>query len=483
MTEKHFDLDTVAIQAMYDRGFDPEFSQPVLDELGTIQFPAKPLADARDMRDRLWISIDNDDSLDLDQLTFAEVLPSGVQKMYVAVADVDGLVKKASQIDLSAAHSTTSIYTPTKMFPMLPLKLSTNLTSLNPGEERSAMVVEMEITQEGEFLYGGIYSAFVKNHVKLAYSGVAAWFNNEGKIPDVQGLAEQLILQDKLATAIKLRRYSQGALSFGVIELHAILENGIPVDLEETIHNRAHKLIENCMIAANVIVTQYLTTHNMPTLRRVVRSPERWSRIVALAQGKGGHLPPEPDAKSLRAFLLQQKLESPATFPELSLAIIKLIGKGEYVAHFPGEIPLGHFDLAELEYAHTTAPNRRYPDLIMQRLLKSLLTKQPNPYSKSELIALGEYCTQKEDDATRVERQLKKSAAAIVLQPHIGETFMAMVTGSSDKGTWVRLEKPPIEGKLVQGYKHLDVGDKIQVKLISVDVMLGYIDFVRILPF
>lgn len=463
---------------MIERGFIPEFSKDVLIELASITAPAKAkiIPAFRDMRGLLWVSIDNDDSRDLDQLTYAED-----NRIYVAIADVDAIVKKGLPIDNQAAHNTTSIYTPTVVFPMLPLKLSNDLTSLNENTDRCANVVEMEIADDGRFHLRGIYPALVRNRAKLTYHNVAGCVEKGiclgHLIPSVPGLIKQLALQDRIAQRIQAFRNAQGALEFGIAELQAVVVDGIPVGLQERTQNRAHKLIENYMIAANVCVTEFLHKNHLPTLRRVVKIPKRWNRIVSIAKILGEDLPAKPDPKALRAFLLRQKEKNPASFPELSLAVIKLIGRGEYILSSIHGRDLGHFNLAELEYAHTTAPNRRYPDVIMQRLLKSHLYGEPSPYTKSELASIAAHCTVKETDAEKVERRLVKCAAAMVLAKEIGRQYKAMVTGKTERGTWVRLMEFPVEGKLIQGGGDLDVGDYLQVKLVHVDVLKGYIDF------
>lgn len=479
-------LSEIASNVMLANGFLPEFPDDVNRELASIQAPAVPNTKSsyRDMRDRLWVSIDNDDSKDLDQLTLAEEVGSGRAKIFVAVADVTDLVSLGSAIDQYAAHNTTSVYTPTRNFPMLPLKLSTDLTSLNENADRCAIVIEMMIQANGQFDLSAIYSAWVKNHAKLAYNSLAEWMEKGGSLPhpggDIPGVGDQIHLQEQISKRIQKFRDSQGALTFGKIEVQPILVNNLPVELKEVVRNRANALIENYMIAANVGMSRYFMEAQLPTMRRVVRTPKRWDRIVALAAELGEKLPPEPSPKALRDFLVKQHSKDPMHFSDLSLAIIKLIGRGEYVVGFPGKPSLGHFDLALHEYAHSTAPNRRYPDLIMQRLLKSHLHGIATPYRDEDLVALAEHCTIKEDDATKVERRMQKSAAAMVLTPQIGQRFDAMVTGVNEKGTWVRLFVPPIEGKLVQGAQGVDVGDHITVQLVHTDVQNGYIDFKRL---
>lgn len=475
--KKNTTLEEIARNTLIEKGFVPDFPEPIARELDRIDHPATPHDTFRDMRGLLWISIDNEESRDLDQLTYAEH-----DRIFVAVADVDALVKKGSAIDNRAAHNTTSIYTPTRVFPMLPLKLSNDLTSLNEHTDRCAIVIEVTVAPDGKFDLKDIYHALVRNQAKLNYPCVGAWLEGticKKPLPPIHGLHEQIKLQDQLAQRILQYRNRQGALEFSEIELKAVVIDGIPVGLEEQGRNRAHSLIENAMISANVAVTRYLKKHKLASLRRVVRTPKRWDRIVSLARSLGDELPPTPDPKALRAFLLAQQQANPLQFPDLSLAIIKLLGRGEYVLNVPGHPAIGHFDLAEHEYTHATAPNRRFPDLVLQRLLKSVLFAQNVPYTNHELAQIAAHCTEKEDDATRAERKLMKCAAAAVLQKEVGRTFKAMVTGAAPKGTWVRLQTPPVEGKLTKGFEGVDVGDFIHVKLIHVDIRNGHIDFAR----
>ena len=469
-------LDEIADQAMLERGFLPEFPLEVLREVDQLKTPNP--SPTRDMRGILWVSIDNDDSLDLDHLTYAEKPLNGKERIYVAIAEVNGLVEHNSAIDLYAAHNTTSVYTPTKNYPMLHPKLSTNLTSLNENAERSAIVVAMEIGSDGSFELSDIYPARVLNHAKLSYNKVLGALEKNLALHSTEVLA-QVKLQDVLAQRIQNFRDQQGSLTFAKLEVRPIIRDGVAVALEPAFHNRAHQLIENFMIAANVGMTRFLEAHQQPTLRRVVQTPERWDRIVAVARELNEKLPDAPDVKALHQFLLKRRLVDPEHFPDLSLTIIKLIGKGEYVVGVPGKPTPGHFDLALRQYAHSTAPNRRYPDLIMQRLLKGCFG-HPLPYTIEELDAIAKNCTQKEDDANKVERRMQKSAAAMVLKSQIGQQFSAMVTGVTPQGTWVRLLNPPIEGRLMQGYQNVDVGHRITVQLIHADVLNGHIDFIRI---
>ena len=479
-------LQDIAKRAMLQRGLRPEFSSECISELDRIQAPAKPdsAANARDLRHMLWASIDNDDSEDLDQLTVAESLPQGKIRIMVAIADVDSLVKKNSAIDRDAQANTTSIYTAARIFPMLPLKLSTDYTSLNLNQDRLAVVVDMTLDPEGRLLDSDVYRAAVRNHAKLAYNSLAAWLEGETEIPAaaaaVEGLAENILLQDKAAQMMKSLRHQEGALSLETIEAKAVFQEDLISDLvvEET--NRAKQIIEDFMIAANGVTVRFLGARGIPSLRRVVRVPRRWDRIVEIAAAHAFRLPKSPSPRKLEIFLTMMKKADPLRFPDLSLAVIKLLGNGEYVAEKPGEEAPGHFGLAVKDYAHSTAPNRRYPDLITQRLLKAAIEGRPVPYSQDELERLADSCTRKEDAAVKVERQVGKSAAALLLESRIGERFSAMVTGAAEKGTWVRLLDIPVEGMLKAGSKGVDVGDEIEVELISVDVEQGFIDFKRV---
>jgi VacB/RNase II family 3'-5' exoribonuclease len=480
-------LQSIARQAMLDRGLLPDFSAEALSELGNIQLPAiaKDNGSIRDLTSLLWASIDNDDSRDLDQLTVAEVLSGNKIKILVAIADVDALVKNGSAIDEHARHNTTSVYTAALIFPMLPEKLSTDLTSLNFNEYRLSIVIELVLDAGGSLQTSDIYRASVRNKAKLAYNSVAAWLdggNTPEAITAVNGLAENLQLQDKAAQSMRNFRHVHGALSLETIEAKPIFDGDQIRDLEVEKQNRATDIIEDCMIAANGVTARYLTSKKFPSIRRVVRTPKRWDRIVELAGEHKFGLPAEPDSKALDEFLIKAKADDPLRFPDLSLAVIKLLGSGEYVVELPGDTAPGHFGLAVKDYAHSTAPNRRYPDLITQRLLKAALAGSAWPYSKDELDALAQHCTEEEDAANKVERQVGKSAAALLLESRVGEQFDSIVTGASDKGTWVRLLNIPVEGKLVSGFDGLDVGDGVRVQLISINVERGFIDFKKVDP-
>lgn len=477
-------LQDIAHRAMLERGLLPDFSPQVLTELGRLQLPAaikSGESGIRDLRNLTWASIDDDDSLDLDQLTAAEALPGGKIKILAAVADVDALVKNGSAIDEHAHHNTTSVYTAAQIFPMLPEQLSTGLTSLNQGEDRLALVIEMVMDADGALQESQIYRARVRNHAKLAYESVAAWLEGKAPMPEtlaaVKGLAENLRLQDRAAQSLHRFRHENGALSFETIQSRPVFDGDQIRSLEIQQRDRAREIIEEIMIAANGVAARYLSAKKFPSIRRVVRDPKRWDRIVAIAQEHGVTLPDEPDSKALEAFLVNEKSADPQRFPDLSLAVIKLLGAGEYMAEMPGVDGLGHFGLAVKDYSHTTAPNRRYSDLIIHRSLKAALEGRAAPYGYDTLNLMAQHFTKQEDAANKVERQVNKSAAALLLESKIGEQFNAMVTGAATKGTWVRLIGLPVEGKVEEGFEGLDVGDRIRVQLISVNVEMGFIDF------
>jgi len=481
-------LQSMAHRVMIERGLLPDFSNEALAELEKLQTsigkPDQNIPNVRDMRNLLWVSIDNDDSLDLDQLTFAEAMPGDRVRIMVAIADVDAFVRKGTALDKHAQHNTTSVYTAAGIFPMIPDLLSTNLTSLNLDEDRLALVVEMELGADGTLLNSNIYRARVRNHAKLAYNNIAPWLEGKSTVPivvsSVPGLAENLLLQDKAAQSLKKLRHIHGALTLETIEAKPVFDGDQIKALEIEEENRAKQLIEDFMIAANGVTARYLSANGFPSIRRVVRAPKRWDRIVEIAANHQYELPYEPDSKALEEFLVHAKAADHMRFSDLSLAVIKLLGSGEYVAESSDETASGHFGLAVKDYAHSTAPNRRYPDLLTQRLLKAALAGKSVPYSKDELEALALHCTEAEDIVTKVERRVEKSAAALMLESRIGEKFDSIVTGASEKGTWVRLLSIPIEGKLEQGFEGLDVGDQIRVQLILVDVQQGFIDFRKI---
>jgi VacB/RNase II family 3'-5' exoribonuclease len=478
-------LIEIARKDMLERGLDPDFSTEVMEEVRRIA-DSVPKADSsvRDLRHLLWCSIDNDDSLDLDQLTVAEPMSEERIRVMVAIADVDAVVKQNTAIDKHAAQNTTSVYTAAAVFPMLPDELSTGLTSLNEDSDRMAIVVEMVIDRDGVIQGTDIFRAQVRNRAKLAYNSLAEWLEGNGPLPGeavgIQGLAENIKLQSEAAGRMKNYRHEQGALDFTTSQARPIFEGDTVSELRNEVKNRAKEIIEDFMIGANGVTARYLTSHNFPSFRRIVRTPKRWSRIVEIAEEDGYKLPGAPDSKSLQEFLTWSKKNDPDHIQDLSLSIIKLLGPGEYAVGMPGEPVAGHFGLAVQSYSHSTAPNRRFPDLITHRLLKAALSGKGYPYTPEELIALAAHCTEQENDAKKVERQVGKSAAALLLEHRIGEKFDAIVTGASDKGTWVRLLRVPVEGRVVEGYRGLDVGNRIRVELVDTDVWRGFIDFRRI---
>lgn len=478
-------LKNIARRVMLEKGLLPYFSNNALTELSALEaLDSSRDGTITDLRELLWSSIDNDDSLDLDQLTVAKGLPEDRIKIWVAVADVDSLVKKGSAIDEHARHNTTSVYTAAEIFPMLPEQLSTNLTSLNLNDDRLAIVVEMEIDVDGSVQISTVYQANVCNHAKLAYHSVAAWLDGTRPIPEaisnVAGLEENLRLQDRVTQRMKSLRHTHGALTLETIESKPVFDGDQIRSLEIEEKNRAKEIIEDFMIAANGVTARFLSSKNFPSIRRVVRTPKRWERIVEIAKNHGTELPVNPDSSALEQFLVKEQAADPLRFSDLSLAVIKLLGAGEYLAELPeGDVP-GHFGLAVKDYSHSTAPNRRFPDLVTQRLLKAAIEGKSSPYSKDELNVLATHCTEAEDAANKVERQVEKSAAALLLESRIDEEFDSITTGASEKGTWVRILTIPIEGKLVNGFEGVDIGDRIRVRLIHVDVEMGYIDFQRV---
>ena len=483
-TPPHLDLQTIAKEIMINRGFEPDFPPQVAAQV--VQLKSHPPAitpgkDVRDLRSLLWSSIDNDTSRDLDQIEFAELQPGGNVKIMIGVADVDAFVPKDSAIDQHAARETTTVYAAVRTFPMLPEALSTGLTSLLEEQDRLAMVVEYVVDGEGLVKSTAIYRAVVRNKAQLQYNSVGAWLEGKAdaptKVAASSELEAQLKLQDQVAQKLKTKRYENGALSLQTDELRPVLVNDQVVDVEKEQKNHATELIEDFMVAANGVVARFL--QNVSSLRRIVRTPKRWDRIVQLAAQKGEELPAQPDSKALNDFLLKRKAADPDHFGDLSVAVVKLIGPGEYVLEKAGEVAPGHFGLAVHDYTHSTAPNRRFPDMVTQRIIKGVLAGKNNPYSESELSQIAANCTVKEDAERKVEREMGKRLAAVAMQRRIGEVFDAIVTGVTPSGTFVRATQPHIEGLLAQGAAGLDVGDKLRAKLIRTDVRQGYIDFAR----
>jgi exoribonuclease-2 len=478
------ELQAIAREAMRTYGLEPDFPAAARDQLARLgPFHEDGL---RDLRSLPWSSIDNDDSRDLDQIEVCVSDDPSRTTVLVAIADVDVAVGRDSPIDRHAAANTTSVYTPAVIFPMLPLELSTDRTSLNEGQERAAIVFEMTLDARGALVGSNVYTAMVRNHARLTYNAVAAWLDGKGPAPEplqrVPDLDKQIRLQDRIASLLQARRDEEGALDFERSELRPVVDDKGVRELDVDTSNRARDLIENLMVSANGVSARFLMSRGFPSIRRVVRSPERWARIVDLASQHGGRLPPEPDAPALQQFLKSQRASSaPDDFSDLSLSVIKLLGRGEYVAERADQQSL-HFALAAASYSHSTAPNRRFPDLVTQRLLKAAIAGSPTPYPLPELTRLAEHCTRQEDAANKVERLTKKAAAALWLSDRIGQQFDAVVTGAGPKGTWVRLTRMPVEGRLDAGFEGLDVGDRVNVRLTSTDPHRGYIDFVRASP-
>jgi exoribonuclease-2 len=484
---QHIDLRARAHLEMIRNGFLPDFDAQVDRQIQSIsdnQLQSETVDDkVRDLRALLWSSIDNVESRDLDQIEYAERVSGGNVQVKIAIADVDTYVDKGSSIDKHAFANTTSVYTGVQTFPMLPDALSFNLTSLLQDEDRRAIVIDLTLDESGKVINSDVYPALVSNKAKLDYKMVGDWLERGGPSPDrisaVQQLDDQLLLQSEIKEKIKTLRQKQGSLHLQTNEAATIAQDGQVIDLELIEENPARDLIENFMIAANIAVSQFLESKGFASLRRVVRTPEKWAEIVEVARSLGENLPLAADAKALASFLINRKNADPVSFPDLSLTIVKLLGRGEYTVEVPGQADLGHFALAVHDYTHATAPNRRYSDLVTQRLLKAVMNDWQSPYTVDELNAVALQCTQREDASNKVERTMRKLAAAVLLSKHIGEVFDGIVTGAKDDATYVRLFKPPAEGRIVQGERGLKVGDRVKVRLLSTDPEQAFIDFAR----
>lgn len=484
--QPYVDLDAIAWMAMEQYGFIPAVPPPVVQEVSALPentFP-DPAGDPRDLRSLLWSSIDNHDSQDLDQIEVCERGKNGAIRVRVAIADVDALVPKGSWTDRHAAHNGTSVYTGVVTFPMLPDRLSAGLTSLLPGRERAAIVIEYTVLPDGSTRPGAVYRAIVTNHAKLVYEKVGDWLAGTGPAPrmvaETPGLMDQVLLQHEAAMRMKRRRIERGALALETIEAEPVVTDGRVMGLVIQEQNLARCLIEEFMVAANGSLTAFLAAAGLPMIHRIVRTPKNWEGIVREAAEHGETLPAEPDAEALTRFLIRQMAADPDRFPDLSLTIVKLMGAGEYVAFRPGDEPVGHFALAVTDYTHGTAPNRRYVDLIIQRLVKSVLDgERYPPYTLDELDDLALHLTGRDKASQKVERFVRKAAAAVLLRERIGDAFEAFVTGASEKGTYVRLIDPPAEGRVVLGEEGLRVGQRVQVRLMATDPYRGFIDFER----
>jgi VacB/RNase II family 3'-5' exoribonuclease len=484
-TPSHIDLQAVAKDLMRQHGFNPDFAPEVQQQLQELRAHPPAIAPGgaiRDLRTQLWSSIDNDTSRDLDQIEVAEALPNGDVRVRVAIADVDASVPKLSAIDQHAARETTTVYTGIRNFPMLPEELSTGKTSLLENQDRLSVVTEFVVGGDGHVISSDVYRAVVRNQAQLQYNSLGAWLEGTAaappKITASADLQAQLRLQDGVAQRLRKQRYNNGALNLETDETTALVLDAQVVDVVRQQKNHATELIEDFMIAANGVIARML--EKVSSLRRIVKKPKRWDRIVQLAAANGEKLPAEPDSKALNDLLLRRKVADPDHFADLSLTVIKLIGPGEYVLERPGEPAPGHFGLAVQDYTHSTAPNRRFPDVVTQRLVKAMLAGKPNPYSDDELSAIAANCTAKGDAERKVEREMSKRLAASAMQNRIGAIFDAVVTGAGPTGTFVRVQQPHVEGLLAQGQQGADVGDKMRVKLIRTDVQHGFIDFARV---
>ncbi len=483
---KDIDLHAIAHQAMERYGFEYQFFKSVMREVDHLD-PAMLLrgraGGKADLRSLLWSSIDNEDSLDLDQLEYCEYGPDEEIRVKVAIADVDLFVPRGCEIDRYAEHNATSVYTDIETFPMLPPKLSTDMTSLKAGEDRAAIVIEFDVLKNGDVHRGRIYEALVHNRAKLVYEEVGAWLDGKGPAPqaftDIAGLEAQVRLQDEAAARLKQFRMEKGALELESLEARTVMKDEMVAGLVLPSEDRAHYLIENFMIAANGTVMEFLEKAHVPVIQRIVRVPKNWRGIVEVAADLGTGLPAEPDVRALSKFLLKRKSADPVHFPDLSLTIVKLLGPGEYMMLEPGKPPVGHFGLAVADYTHSTAPNRRYVDVIIQRILKAVLGKKPCPYSRKELIEHAAWCTDRDKMSKKVERFMQKVAAAVLMKGRIGEIFDGIITGASDKGIYVRLIEPPVEGRIMGGGARVSVGQKVRVKLTDLDPYQGHIDFER----
>ncbi len=482
MSDTEFDLFASARQEMIDEGFHPDFPLGVQEQLKILQSRAELPARAglRDLRSLLWSSIDNDTSRDLDQAEVAERVSGGIRVM-IAIADVDSDVTIGSPIDQHASEETTSVYTGIRTFPMLPESLSTDITSLNESADRLAVVIEMVVGGDGAISSTGIYLALVRNQSQLTYSAVGSWLEGSSaappKVAASAALQTQLKLQDEAARNLLDERHRLGALNIDRVEAEAVITDGQVQGINARKKNRASDLIENFMVAANGVMARKLTEAGVCSIRRVVRTPERWPRIVELAARYGESLPIQPDSGALNAFLQKRKAADAVHYADVSLAVVKLMGPGEYVLSRPGEDQPGHFALAAHDYTHSTAPNRRFADTVTQRLIKAVLSQSQPPYSDQQLDSIARNCTLKEDAARKVERVMNKRIAAVALRSQIGQTFMAVVTGVTPKGVFVRVADPPAEGLLISGQKGVDVGDQVRVRLVSTDPRRGFIDF------
>lgn len=476
-------LKAIAHQAMVKYGFLPAFSQEVVSDAQ--KRANKPIpgnnSEIADLRSLLWSSIDNSDSEDLDQIEYCESGRDGEIHVKVAIADVDFYIPRDVPSDLHARHNGTSVYTGIETFPMFPDTLSKGSSSLLPGPDHLVMVIEYTVKTDGNFRPGTIYQAVITNKAKLVYEEIGDWLEGKTRVPPgvsaIPGLSDQILLQHTAAQRLKKFRQHQGALELGTLEANALVSEDTVLDLVIQDQNMARCLIEEFMVAANGTTVAFLNEQGLPMIQRIVRKPRNWEGIRMTARQYREKLPREPDTRALARFLKKRREKDPERFPDLSLTIVKLIGPGEYVPFFPGEEPIGHFALAVTDYTHGTAPNRRYVDLVIQRIIKSTVRRDTLPYSSNELVELATWLTGREKGSKKVERFMQKAAAAVLLQSKVGEIFEGLITGASEKGTYVRIVSPPVEGRVLRGSKGLYVGQKVRVRLIHTDPYNGYIDF------
>jgi exoribonuclease R len=504
----HFDLAQAALDEMHEAGFLPEFGAGVAEQMAAIEAKyadLKPTAGVEDLRALGWSSIDNDTSKDLDQIEVAERVAGGIM-MRVAIGDVSAAVDKGSPIDKHAQAQTQTIYTAVKNFPMLPLELSTGLTSLNENADRLAVMMTYTVGPDGALSDEKVSLALVRNRAQLAYSRVGPWLDNtagghvdndvmslrsdsarehdekaldSGTLPE-NWLVEQLKMQDEATQALHAARVKNGALEFHKAEADPVVVDGRVIDIGEATQNRAMNLIEDVMVAANGVMARALRKGGRSGLQRVVVVPKRWDRIVSLAKEHGYDLPAVPDSEALNGVLTQVRAKDPDHYPDVAVAVIKLMGPGEYMLMRPDDDPTGHFGLAARDYTHSTAPNRRFPDLVTQRILHAMMTNSEAPYSDTELSAIAMHCNEADKSLRKIERDMQKRVAAVAMSSHVGETFPGVVTGATDKGVYVRVLRPPFEGRVIQNEEGLDVGDKVTVKLIHTDPARAFIDFAKV---
>lgn len=481
------DLQSIARDTMIQYGFEPHFTKEIIEKVQLMDEEAeigKELSSLKDMRHLLWSSIDNDDSLDLDQLEYCELKQNGDINVMIAIADVDSFAPKSGLLDNHASNNCTSVYAGVETFPMLPVRLSTNLTSLKQDVDRIAIIIEYRVQPNGQIHTESVYRALVRNKAKLTYENIGNYLEGKTDIPEsvkrIPELEEQLRLQDEAAGRLIRYRMENGSLELNTLEASPIMQNNKVIGLQLIRHNKARNLIENFMVAANRTMVNFLEKAKTPLIQRVVRDPKEWDRIREIAFEHNDMLPNKPDVKALQQFLLRQKELNPEHFADLSLTIVKLLGSGEYVMLEPDKKPYGHFGLAVTDYTHATAPNRRYVDVIIQRIVKSVLNGIKSPYTKEELVSHSSKCTEREKASKKVERFMRKAAAAAFLEEKIGKIFDGIVTGASSKGYYARIIDPPVEGRIVKNFDDLTIGQKIKLRLKSLDPYRGHIDFERI---